>query len=148
MRWQFVDHIETFDPWVSIRGRKCISLEEYHLLARFDRTGVLPESLVLESFVHLGRWLVAASSEFSESALLDEVLDFSFTEELGMGSTLAMEMTVQARQADSLLLICRGWDSQHPVSQGILRLSLHALGELSERQSVLMLWRELNGKTE
>jgi len=70
------------------RCEKCVSLEEYFLLERLGRRGSLPESLVLASFVELARWLVVVSSEFESSALLTDVLGFSFRDPLGMGAVL------------------------------------------------------------
>ena len=47
MRWQLTDHIDQFEPWSRITGRKAVSLEEAYLLERFGVHGYAPEAIVV-----------------------------------------------------------------------------------------------------
>ena len=78
MRWRFMDRINRFEAWATIEGRKAVSLEEYSLLEPFGRKGSLPENLVVESCVHLARWLVIVSSGFEQTCILSAIDQFRF----------------------------------------------------------------------
>jgi 3-hydroxymyristoyl/3-hydroxydecanoyl-(acyl carrier protein) dehydratase len=144
MRWRFVDRIESIEPWTTIRGRKVVSLEEYLLLERFGRQGVLPEAIVLESCVHLARWLVMRSSDFSRSCLLSGIDEFTWCRETGPGACLHVDVAVEARE-DWVLRVRCAVDDGKPVAAGNLELDLVDLGELEKAEASMALWRELYG---
>lgn len=143
MRWRFTDRIEQFEPWARIKGRKSVSLEEYSLLRPFGRDGVFPEALVVESCVHLARWLVVRSSDFRQSGLLARVTGFSFESQTGMGDALTMVLTVQARRDETLELTGEVLGSARCVGRGDFALELTPLADLCDPEDLKAVWQEL-----
>jgi hypothetical protein len=146
MKWRFADSIESFDAWKSIQGIKTVSLEEYSLLEPLGRKGPLPESLILESCVHLSRWLVAASSCFRESCMLEEVRHFAFERGAGTGDVLSIAAEVLRRTESGLEVECKVTIRGQRCGCGRLMLSLVPLEEISIPEDVETLWRELYGE--
>ena len=146
MRWRFADRIDEFHPWAFIRGRKGISLEEYSLLERFGRSGVLPETLVLESCVHFARWLVSASSEWNASCLLKDIMDFTYESEARMGNNLRIDVSVKERAGDCVWMQCAVSTGERSIARGRLVLDLVPLANLQDPESLKILWQELYGK--
>jgi len=142
MRWRFVDRVDEFEPWARISGRKSVSLEEYSLLARLGREGVLPESLVVESCVHLARWLAAKSSDFEQTCLLAGIGSFTFEREIGMGDSLLMTLVVQDRSEERLKVHCEVSNA----AQGELLLSLIPLAETCDPENTATMWHEIHGQ--
>lgn len=147
MRWRFVDRVEAFEPWTFLRGRKSISLEEYCLLGPLGRQGVFPESLVLESCTHLGRWLVMKSSDFRNGGLLSEVPEFFFANECGMDQSLEMTVCVQKKEEGFIEAACDATAEGRPICRGVLILVLTGLGELVDPETMRATWQELYVKT-
>lgn len=146
MRWRFADRIDAFEPWKLIHGRKGISLEEYSLLERFGRPGVLTESLVLETCVHFARWLVAASSEWHGSCLLKEIEDFTYESEARMGNNLRIEVSVTERADARVWVHCAVSTEERLIAQGNLALDWVPLADLQDPGSLRIMWQELYGK--
>lgn len=146
MRWRFADSIDSFESWVSITGRKGVSLEEYSLLERFGRQGVLPESLVLESCVHFARWLVAASSQWRESCLLRGVEDFRHDSEARLGDNLRIVLEVNHHAKASVVVQCVVRADERLIACGELSLDCVALDTLQDSESLHQMWRELYGQ--
>ena len=144
MRWRFVDKIESLQPWQAAAGRKAISFEEFSLYEPLGRKGVLPASLVLESCVHLVRWLVAASSEFASTCLLSEVERFALRREVGMGDSLAIAATVLAREPERLRVECRADCAGSAVAEGVLSVDVLPLAACASPRETRSLWRELS----
>ena len=143
MRWRLLDRITAFSPWTAIHGRKATSLEEYSLLAPLGREGRLPESLLLESAVQLGRWLALKSSGFQSTCLLESAERFSFLSPLGMGDAVGWEIAVLAKQNETLTVRCAGQCRGEPIAHGTLGLRLVPLADLEAAEPVAMLWEEL-----
>jgi len=143
MRWRFVDRIEAFEPWAFMRGRKAISLEEYSLLNPFGREGVFPESLALESCIHLARWLVVRSSNFKSTCILSELGHFNFNHEVGMGEVLRMGITATPKGEDSLEVDCEATDGDRLICHGALTMGLTDLTGLADPEAMKALWQEL-----
>jgi len=146
MRWRFVDRIDAFEPWRSIAGRKAASFEETCLCERFDRAGILPETIVVESCVELIRWLVAGSSGFAQTSAVGEVEHFSFPGEARMGEVLSIAAEVVARDGSTLKAACRVSCKGRPVAEGALSMNLMPMAEGFDRAMVEGTWRELYGK--
>jgi 3-hydroxymyristoyl/3-hydroxydecanoyl-(acyl carrier protein) dehydratase len=146
MRWRFVDRIEQFEPWRFIKGRKSISLEEYSLLEPFGLKGVCPESLILESFVHLARWLVVKSSNFQEACVLASAYEFAFEEVIGTGGTLNMTLVLKNKLDGALELECQARDSGQLICRGVLGVGLIDLADIFDPDESKIIWQELNGK--
>lgn len=145
MRWRFADRIDAFEPWRMIRGRKGISLEEYSLLERFGRPGVMPESLVLEACVHFARWLVAASSEWRQSCLLERIEDFVFESEAGMGDNLRVEIMVTGRSEGEMRVACEAGAGERLIARGTIVARLVDLNKIQDTEAMRIMWRELRG---
>jgi hypothetical protein len=143
MRWRFVDRMAGFEPWLSLRGRKSISFEEYCLLEPLGRKGVFPETLVLESCTHLGRWLVMKSSDFVKIGLLSEVREFSFANECGMEQSLEMTVRVQKKEEDSIEAAFEATAEGRPICRGVLIFGFTGLGELIDPETMRATWQEL-----
>ncbi len=73
MKLRMLDRITFWEPWRRIRGVKSVSFEEYRLKSRLGETPQLPQSLVLQSLLELGNWLVMKSSDF---ALMTQAVEF------------------------------------------------------------------------
>jgi len=144
MRWRFVDRIDSFQPWQAATGRKAISFEEFSLCERLGRKGVLPESMVLESCVHLVRWLVAASSDFASTSVLSEVERFALLREVGAGDSLALTAAVLAREAERVRVECRAECGGQAVAEGVLVVELLPLPACAPPEDARSLWRELS----
>jgi hypothetical protein len=147
MRWRFVDRVTSFEAWRSITGRKAVSLEEYYLLQPLGREGVAPESLLLESCVELARWLVAASSGFSQIAELAAAEQFAFREGATTGTVLRIAETVAYRAAGRLFADCRVTVEEQTVAAGRLALSLMPADGAFQAGELEELWREIHGAT-
>ena len=146
MRWQMVDHIDYFEPWHCIEGRKNVSLEEGYLLERFGRSGILSEGILVESMVQLGRWLVLASSNFLQSALLDEIASLRIESIPSMGDALSLSARAEAVEGD-LLPCCMTVQRQAClVAEGRMVLRLMESNNLVRANTTPLLWRELYGK--
>ena len=143
MKWRFVDRIDQFEPWRSVSGRKSISLEEYSLLGPLGRKGCLPESLVVEVCVQLGRWLVAVSSCFEQSCILLGVDGFGFSHETMPGHVLSISAEVLTRSDCELEIGCVVFAGAERFAEGRLALSLVPLRELCVAEDVKTLWGEL-----
>jgi 3-hydroxymyristoyl/3-hydroxydecanoyl-(acyl carrier protein) dehydratase len=143
MRWWFVDRIEEFEPWAFLKGRKAISLVEYSLLNPLGREGVFPESLALESCIHLVRWLVIRSSDFKNMCLLSELENFKFNDEVGMGDILSMGITVTMRRGDSLKVDCEATIGERLICYGALTVGMMDLAGLADPEGMKALWQEL-----
>lgn len=147
MRWRFVDRIEEFGPWVFIKGRKAISLVEYSLLHPFGREGTFPESLVLESCIHLARWLVIRSSDFKRTCLLTGLGSFNFDHGVGPGHLLRMRITVSLRREDSLQVDCEATNGECRIGYGTFTVGMRELTEVADPEVMKVMWRELYVKT-
>jgi 3-hydroxymyristoyl/3-hydroxydecanoyl-(acyl carrier protein) dehydratase len=146
MRWRFADRIDAFEPWRRISGRKGISLEEYSLLERFGRRGVLPESLVLETCVHFARWLVAASSDWRQSCLLAGIEEFGYESEARMGDNMRVEIKTAGNpdgDDKTLRLVCNVSAQERRIASGTLALKLVDLDSIQDAEALKIMWREL-----
>lgn len=146
MRWRFVDRIEEFELWTFVKGHKSISLEEYVLMEPFGRQGLFPETLSLESCIHLARWLVVRSSDFQQTCLLSEVDRFAFEYEATMGDTLNTVVSVQRRKDDLLEIECEVSADIHLICRGTLTLDLMPLTDSLDPKTMRTMWQELYGK--
>jgi 3-hydroxymyristoyl/3-hydroxydecanoyl-(acyl carrier protein) dehydratase len=129
MRWRLLDRVSQVVAWESARGRKAVSFEEYTLREPFGREGSLPETMVIESCVELLRWLVADSSDFESTCLLEAIAGFGFSGEAGMGDCLDIEATVTSRGESFLMADCQVKVGNRDIANGILRVGLVPMAE-------------------
>ncbi|MFB3882793.1 MAG: hypothetical protein ACE149_16125 [Armatimonadota bacterium] len=144
MRWRLVDKITDLTPWQGIAGVKAVGLEEYCLLEPLGREYALPESLVIECCVELGRWLVVASSSFSLMALLGGVDDFAFARPAEGGELLEIEASVVTRSDAIVCLDCTVSAAGRGIAGGRLTLQLLPLADGHDREEMAGRWRELH----
>lgn len=146
MRWRFVDKLHGYQQWHALAGTKAVSLEEYNLHEPFGRTGVLPESVVLEACVQVARWLVSRSSDFELTCVLSNVNDFSFDGEAGMGDVLGIRVRVLGRADMSSDVQCEVACRGRSLARGTITVSLVPLADSFDRGMVEGMWQELHGK--
>ena len=100
MKFRFVDKITSWSPYRQITGIKAVSFEEYCLKAAFCEMPRLPESLLLESFLQLGNWLILLSSDFKTMAMAVRISEVRFHEALLPGRQLRMAVSVTRQRED------------------------------------------------
>jgi hypothetical protein len=144
MRWRFVDRITAFESWRMIGGRKTVTLEEYDLSTRLGREAALPETLLMESAVQLGRWLVMASSDFQSTVCLREMERFECMRECGMGDAIDITLRVEEREEARLTVSCAARVARVEVGAGRFSLDLQPIEDLFDPVAVGCLWRELH----
>lgn len=103
MKFRFVDRILAWTPNHSIRGVKSVSFEEYSLKERFADEPRLPESLLLESFLQLGNWLILLSTRFEHCGIVVRISEVHFDDALRPGDTVELSVRV-VRQREE------GWE--------------------------------------
>ncbi|NIP55930.1 MAG: hypothetical protein GWN55_17060 [Phycisphaerae bacterium] len=103
MKFRMVDKIISFEPRKSIRAVKNISFEEYQLKSAFTNQPSLPESLVLESIIQTGIWLIMLSSDFSQMGLLVRTQQVQFKKPALPGQSMSMEVRVRSYRNDGVL---------------------------------------------
>jgi 3-hydroxymyristoyl/3-hydroxydecanoyl-(acyl carrier protein) dehydratase len=103
MKFRLVDRIVAWEARESIRGVKGVSFEEYELRRALGDEPCLPESLVVESLLQLGNWLVILSSDFTEMALIFRIEEIRFRDRLRPGQRLLGEVRVRSYRPDGIL---------------------------------------------
>ena len=146
MRWRLIDRIDSFEAWAAIAGTKAVSFEEISLLKPFGRKGDFPETLVLEGCVELMRWLVGASSGFTQSCILDRVEDFRCSRANGAGQVLSVSARVERRTEEEIDARCSVRREGDEIAAGRIGASLVPLEDRYDRATVSTIWAELNGK--
>lgn len=144
MKWQMVDRIDTFEPWSRISGVKSVSLEEYHLLEPFGCLGEIPPSLIMESTVHLTRWLVMASSNFQTGCILIEIPHLEMKGRAGQGDNLVLGASVLEKSAEYLKVNVSVEIGEKCVCKGTLVQGFLPLSYLIEPADLKTMWLSLN----
>ena len=119
MKFRLVDKITSWSPYQWIRGAKSVSFEEYCLKESFSEEPRLPETLLLESFLQLGNWLVLLSSDFRETGMVVRISEVRFRGVLAPGGQLEMEVTVARRREDGLELSGEGRVNGRTIITGL-----------------------------
>jgi 3-hydroxymyristoyl/3-hydroxydecanoyl-(acyl carrier protein) dehydratase len=108
MKWRFVDRILSWTPNERITGIKAVSFEEYSLKDAFGGEAFLPETLLLESFMQLGNWLILLSSDFNEMGMVVRISEVRFHEPLLPAQQVRMEVRLSRRREDGFELSGEG----------------------------------------
>ncbi len=108
MKFRFVDKITSWSPYEHITGVKMVSFEEYCLKQAFGDEPRLPESLLLESFLQLGNWLILLSSDFKDMGVAVRISEVRYHGFLLPGQQLQMIVTVTRRRQDGFELSGEG----------------------------------------
>jgi len=118
MKFRMVDRILRYEPRRFIRGLKTVSFEEYSL--RRDLLGPpgLPETLLLESLLQLGNWLIVLSSDFQRMGLLIRIERVEFIEPVRPGRRVLAEAVVRHYRDDGMLFDGQAFVDGRPVARG------------------------------
>jgi 3-hydroxyacyl-[acyl-carrier-protein] dehydratase len=119
MKFRLVDKIVAWSPYQSISGIKALSFEAYCLKESFGDEPRLPETLVLESFLQLGNWLVLLSSDFKETGMVVRISEVRFHGFLLPGRQLRMEVTLARRREDGFELSGEGRVDGRTIISGL-----------------------------
>jgi len=119
MKFRFVDKITSWSPYERITGVKAVSFEEYCLKERFGDEARLPETLLLESFLQLGNWLILLSSDFNQLGVVVRISEVRFHAYLLPGQQLQMEVTVVRRHDDGFELAGEGRVNGRTIISGL-----------------------------
>lgn len=135
---------------------KAGSLEEYSLLERWGKAGNVPATLLLESCVHAARWLVEASSSFTQSCILRDITYWRSMDDLLPGERFCVSLRVADRSASHLSLAAYqtrvmpgesvpGVDFRRceDEADGLFSVAFAPLGEWHSPGDRECLWREL-----
>ena len=128
MKHRMVDRIVAWEPWRNIRGMKAVSFEEYCIRSPLGESEQLPATLVLESLLQLGEWLIIVSSDFTQIGLPQQALSVEFHDALRPGERITIEVTIGERCETDVVLSGVGHvDARSIVNVEGCRLILHPL---------------------
>ena len=119
MKFRLVDKIVAWSPYQRISGIKAVSFEEYCLKESFGDEPRLPETLLLESFLQLGNWLILLSSDFKETGMVVRISEVRFHGYLLPGQQLRMEVTLARQREDGYELSGEGRVNGRTVISGL-----------------------------
>lgn len=119
MKFRLVDKIVSWSPYQSISGIKAVSFEEYCLKESFGDEPRLPETLLLESFLQLGNWLILLSSQFKETGMVVRISQVRLHDFLLPGRQLRMEVTLSRQRSDGFELSGEGRVNGRTIISGL-----------------------------
>ncbi len=108
MKFRLVDKILGWSPHERISGVKAVSFEEYSLKEAFGEEARLPETLLLESFLQLGNWLILLSSDFRKMGQVARISEVRFHGPLQPGQQVRMEVALSREREDGFELSGEG----------------------------------------
>jgi len=118
MKFRLVDKITSWTPWQDIAGVKAVSFEEYSLKEVFGDSPCLPETLLLESFLQLGNWLVMLSSDFQQMGMVARISQVRFHGRLLPGQRLRLEAKLVRKRGDGFELAGQGYVDGREIIAG------------------------------
>jgi 3-hydroxyacyl-[acyl-carrier-protein] dehydratase len=119
MKFRLVDKITSWSPYRQITGIKAVSFEEYCLKEPFGDEPRLPETLLLESFLQLGNWLILLSSDFKNMSVAARISEVRFHGFLRPGQRLEMQATVVRQRDDGFELSGEGLVDGRTIITGL-----------------------------
>jgi 3-hydroxymyristoyl/3-hydroxydecanoyl-(acyl carrier protein) dehydratase len=119
MKFRFVDKITSWSPYQRIAGVKVVSFEEYSLKESFGDEPRLPETLLLESFLQLGNWLILLSSDFKEIGMAVRISEVRFHGFVAPGQRLQMAVNLARRREDGYELTGEGRVNGRTIISGL-----------------------------
>jgi 3-hydroxymyristoyl/3-hydroxydecanoyl-(acyl carrier protein) dehydratase len=126
MKFRLVDKITSWSPYRQITGIKAVSFEEYCLKEAFGDEPRLPETLLLESFLQLGNWLVLLSSDFNNMGVVLRISEVRFHDYFLPSRQLQMKVTVVRQHDDGFELQGEGLVNGRPIITGLGCLAVPA----------------------
>ena len=97
MRFLLVDRIHEVEPGTRIRGAKCAAMSEDYFEWHFPERPIVPGMLILEACTQLAGWLEAATSDFANWAVLEEVKSARYYDFALPGDVIELELTCTER---------------------------------------------------
>lgn len=94
MRFILFDKILSCEKGVGGVGVKNVTIGEDFFRNHFDRSAVMPESLLIESVAQVGGWLVAVSCDHKYSAILTKVGSARFYRSVRPGDQLHIDVRI------------------------------------------------------
>jgi 3-hydroxyacyl-[acyl-carrier-protein] dehydratase len=144
MKFRLVDKIIAWSPYQSISGIKAVSFEEYCLKESFGDEPRLPETLLLESFLQLGNWLILLSSDFKDTGMVVRISEVRFHGFLLPGQQLQMEATLARQRDDGYELSGEGRVNGRTVISGLGCLAVRVpAAELMDPANLRVLFSEI-----
>ena len=119
MKFRLVDRILSWTPHQCIRGIKAVSFEEYSLKAAFGDEGRLPETLLLESLLQLGNWLILLSTDFQQMGMVVKMGRVEFHDALKLGQQAEIEVNLRQGREEGFLLSGAGRVDGRPIITGV-----------------------------
>ena len=119
MKFRLVDKIVAWTPHERIVGLKSVSFEEYSAKEIFGDEPRLPETLLLESFLQLGNWLIILSSDFNEMGMLVRLTEVRFHDFLLPAQQVRMQVTLSRRREDGFELSGEGQVQGRTIISGL-----------------------------
>ena len=108
MKFRLVDKIISWSPYQQIIGLKAVSFEEYSLKEAWGDAARLPETLLLESLLQLGNWLILLSSDFQSLGRVVRLSEVRFHDFLLPGQHVRLQVTLARRREDGFELSGEG----------------------------------------
>lgn len=118
MRWHLVDKITKIVPWKKALGVKVVSFEEYSLKKRWGEKGALPQSLLIESVLQLGAWLIIYSSDFKIQPFIVKIGKIDFKDNAVMGQILDLEVSIDSRNENGVIMSGRVFSKGKLIVEG------------------------------
>jgi len=118
MKFRLVDKILDWVPYERIRGIKAVSFEEYGLKEAFGDEPRLPETLLLESFLQLGNWLILLSSDFHTMGMILRLSEICFHDYLRPGQRVSMDVALTRRHKEGFELAGEGRVNNRTIISG------------------------------
>ena len=144
MKFRLVDKIVAWSPYQSISGIKAVSFEEYCLKEFFGDEPRLPETLLLESFLQLGNWLILLSSDFKETGMVVRISEVRFHGFLLPGQQLQMGVTLARQRDDGYELSGEGRVNGQTIISGLGCLAVPVpAAELMDPADLRVLFSEI-----
>jgi 3-hydroxymyristoyl/3-hydroxydecanoyl-(acyl carrier protein) dehydratase len=144
MKFRLLDKIVAWSPHQQISGIKAVSFEEYCLKEAFGDEPRLPETLLLESFLQLGNWLILLSSDFKEAGMVIRISEVRFHGFLLPGRQLRMDVTVARRREDGFELSGEGRMNGRTIITGLGCLAVPVpVSELADPADLRVLFSEI-----
>jgi 3-hydroxymyristoyl/3-hydroxydecanoyl-(acyl carrier protein) dehydratase len=129
MKFRLVDKILSWTPHQQIIGGKAVSFEEYCLKEPFGDEPHLPETLLLESFLQLGNWLILLSSDFKLMGMVLRLTEVRFHQTLCPGQQVRMHVTLARQREDGFELAGEGRVNDRVIVSGFGCLAAPVLAE-------------------
>jgi len=137
-----IDRITRFEKWKSAEGKKTVSFEEYSLLHALGIDGFYPQTLALESCVELIRLVINRSSGFTQSSIISQVDEFSFSDPIGLGDVLSISASIVTKDERTACSECRIDRDGKTVAAGRVTVELSSLEGIAERELTETIWEE------